>query len=576
MKLTVFYFDPAVTGMFIEKSDEAGNKYYALSSPHNFVYRDEIVARVIEVEDVADVAYAVDTGFNYYKTEKFKPFKAGDGVIFDSISGCYRANDFGFIVFDQRTSRLQLKTPLQVSKDKMKASYIIFPTKFLKIPTYKDIEQNLLAQKIVGIMDKGDIESQLHQIDPRNPKVHRILVARGREPLDGYEDYFVPLLQLGKKAGKLLDDGRIDFKEVGAVIEIQKGQEVLQKIPGIKPEDGFNIYGEKAASSIVQKEGYSPSANVIPSEGNPLIYISQIDGCLDIDGKMVSVLPIAVIKTDVNYESGNIDFNGSVQIMGSVLPGFTVNATGDIYIDKNVDDAVVTANGNITVKLGVVGKGDAKIIAGGNVKAKFVLNSTIEALGNIVIDDSIINCTIFSNDGIIVTGKPGKIIGGEITARHLIKVNIAGSQLQNATRLTAGKSLLVERELVQLRKQMEKYKTNVEETLKKIKNSFGEGVFENPKEFLNILPPVKKKNCLLLLKELSENNHQLKLLLDHRHEIEKKYKIEKEPIVSITDIVFPNVIISIKRSKLEIHKAMQNAKFYEDAETKRVVFSSAV
>ncbi|NMB64059.1 MAG: DUF342 domain-containing protein, partial [Spirochaetes bacterium] len=124
--------------------------------------------------------------------------------------------------------------------------------------------------------------------------------------------------------------------------------------------------------------------------------------------------------------------------------------------------------------------------------------------------------------------------------------------------------------------QMEKYKTNVEEILKKIKNSFGEGVFENPKEFLNILPPVKKKNCLLLLKELSDNNKQLKLLLDQRDEIEKKYKLEKEPSISITDIAYPGVIITIKRSKLQIDKVMQNTKFYEDNETKRVVFTSAV
>jgi len=142
--------------------------------------------------------------------------------------------------------------------------------------------------------------------------------------------------------------------------------------------------------------------------------------------------------------------------------------------------------------------------------------------------------------------------------------------------LTAGKSLIVERELAELRKQMEKYKSNVEEIIKKIKNSFGEGVFENPKEFLNILPPVKKKNCLLLLKELSDNNRQLKLLLDQRDEIEKKYKLEKEPSISITDIAYPGVIITIKRSKLQIDKAMQNTKFYEDNETKRVVFTSAV
>ena len=394
--------------------------------------------------------------------------------------------------------------------------------------------------------------------------------------MNGYDDYYVSLIPIEKKAGKLLDDGRIDFKEVGAIIEIKKGQDVLQRIPGIKPEDGFDIYGEKVEATIEQKEGYYPGGNIVPSSDNPLIYISQIDGCLDIDNKNLSVLPVAIIKGDVNYESGNIDFDGSVQIMGSILPGFTVNATGDVYVDKNIDDAKVTANGDIIVKLGIGGKGDSKIIAGGCVKAKFILNSYLEALGKIEIEDSIINSTAFSNDDVVVSGRHGKIIGGETIARHQIVVNVAGSQMQNITKLTAGKSLIVERELADLRKQMGKYKSNVDDLLLKIKNSFGEGVFENPKEFLNSLPPIKKKNCLMLLKELSENNHQLKLLLDQRMEIENKYKLEKEPTISIIDIAYPGVIISIKKSKMQLEKSMQNTKFYEDAETKKITFTAAM
>ncbi|MBP8988423.1 MAG: hypothetical protein KBG92_11515, partial [Spirochaetes bacterium] len=93
MKLTVFYFDPTVNSMFVEKTDETGNTFYTLSSPYNFVYHDEIVARVIDVDDPSDVVYHLDTGYKYYKTVKFKPFKAGDGIIYDTISGCYRATD---------------------------------------------------------------------------------------------------------------------------------------------------------------------------------------------------------------------------------------------------------------------------------------------------------------------------------------------------------------------------------------------------------------------------------------------------------------------------------------------------
>ena len=54
MKLALCYFDTAVSRMFVEKTDEKGEKTVVLSSPYNFVYRDELVAKVINVDDPAD------------------------------------------------------------------------------------------------------------------------------------------------------------------------------------------------------------------------------------------------------------------------------------------------------------------------------------------------------------------------------------------------------------------------------------------------------------------------------------------------------------------------------------------
>ena len=68
-----------------------------------------------------------------------------------------------------------------------------------------------------------------------------------------------------------------------------------------------------------------------------------------------------MIKGNVDYDYGNIDFNGSVHITGSVLPGFTVKAKGDIVVDKNVEDAYLEAGGDINVKMGISGKGSCKV-----------------------------------------------------------------------------------------------------------------------------------------------------------------------------------------------------------------------
>ena len=57
---------------------------------------------------------------------------------------------------------------------------------------------------------------------------------------------------------------------------------------------------------------------------------------------------------------------------------------------------------------------------------------------------------------------------------------------------------------------------------------------------------------------------------------EEKLKLEKDPVIIITDTVFPGTEIFIKRRKKRIDKKMQNAKFYEDPEQKVIRMTSAV
>ncbi len=72
-------------------------------------------------------------------------------------------------------------------------------------------------------------------------------------------------------------------------------------------------------------------------------------------------------------------------------------------------------------------------------------------------------------------------------------VNVAGVPKENITRLTVGESLFVERELIEIRREIDSIKLVVQEIMRKIKASFGEGLFEDPKKFLSILPPVKRE-----------------------------------------------------------------------------------
>ncbi len=576
MRFTVYYFDHTVTRMFVEKTDENGEKHIVLSSPYNFVVRDEIVARVVNADSPEEAGQSVDSGYSYYNIVPYKSIKPGDGIYFDQFSNCYRASEYGFVIYDALKEKIRLLPCLQVSRDKITAYFVVFPTKFMKLPEYGDIEAQLQRNNIITILDSKVIEERLKSIDASRPKVTRIEVAKGKEAVNGYEEYFIPLISIDKKAGRMLHDGRIDFREVGSIVEVVKEQEILRRIPPEKPVDGFNIYGEQIAAVMEKKDGYLKGDNVVRSLHDENIFLSSIDGCLNVENKKISVLPYAIIKGNVDYESGNIDFRGSILVKGSVLSGFTVKAGGNVVVEKSVDDAFVETGGDLTIKMGVVGKGSTKIVCGGKLKTTYILNSSVEAMGEIEVEDSIINSRVFSNDRVVVTASHGKIMGGEVTARYEVVANVIGNPQESGTAITVGKSLVVEREMAEIRKQMNIIRENVDETIRKIKTSFGEDLFKNPKEFVSRLPAVKKKNCLILLKELSDSNKNLKELSEKYKQTEEKNKLERQPSVIVTETVYGGTIINISKRRRLIEQKLTNVKFYEDPDEKLIKYVSAV
>ncbi len=574
MKLLIAYFDPQITKMFVSKTNDKGENIIALSSVNNFVARDEIVARAVEADSEEAARRYLDPGYPYYKFIPFEKLRIDSSIYFDNNTRSYKSHWYGFVVIDH-AKNLRVMSPLQVSKTKTEAHFIIVPTKTHRIPSAHDIEEQLIANKITEQVALNKIESQLTSINAAEQKISRILVAAGRRAVDGRAEYYEPLIELEKKAGKLQLNGSIDFKEIDSIHEVKKGFELLKRYDKLRAEDGVTIYGEKIIAEMLPQQGYLKGDNLVPSNSNPEIYVAAVDGCLNVNGKKISVSEVAYFPGDINYETGNVHFHGTVNIRGSVLPGFEVAAGSNVVIEGNVDDALVTAGGSVTVKMGIAGKGNTKVIAQGDVTAKYIVNARVESENDVIIEESIINSEVFANNRVIVSSEKGKIMGGKVTALYSIEIASAGSNKETATDLTVGRNLKIERILEDIRKDISAERNQEQELLNKMQNLFGKGLFENPKEFINILPPVKKKPCITMLGELSEQKRKIKDLIEKEHEIEEKLVLEKEPLIIVHNTVFPGTVVMVRKSVRRIENPITNAQFYEDQTDKVVRFTSA-
>ena len=575
MKLIIFYFDYNIMKIFKEQIDGEGKASVVLSSTVNFVCRDEIVAKIIDVEDQGEIKSHIDAGYGYFHVLKYIPIKAGDGIEYNDLTKIYRANEYGFVRFDRINSKISILPPLQISKNKTTAYFLVHPSKLKKIPNYNDISELLTRRNIESTISEDQIEEELNKIDISIPSLHKIIVARGKDPVNGNPEYYLPLVDIEKKAGKILVDGSIDFKEIDSIIQIKINQAVLKKIPAKEPEEGHTIYGDFIPAYIESRTGFIKGKNIVPSN-DETVYLAKIDGCINVTNNVISVLPIAVVKGDIDYETGNIDFNGSVEVFGSVLPGFKVTASDNIIIRNNVDDAVIQAGGNVIVHSGIGGKGQTRVIAEGSVNAKYILNSEIEARGEIITEASIINSRVYSNDKITVTHKNGKIMGGEVMALNEVAANTIGGPKENNTIITVGKSRIIERELDNIKTQMNNFKIEVDEITEYAKSMYGESLFTETKKFLSILPEVKKKNCISLLSKLAQSNEKLKEKTEEYNNSVDKYKLLKEPVISIFGDVYPGTVINIKKRTKHIERKYSNVKFFEDNEDKVIKFTYAL
>lgn len=105
---------------------------------------------------------------------------------------------------------------------------------------------------------------------------------------------------------------------------------------------------------------------------------------------------------------------------------------------------------------------------------------------------------------------------------------------------------------------------------------FGEEIFKNPKEYIKILPSVKKQTCLVLLNDLGKANAAMQKLLEESWEIEARLKLEREPFIAVRGRIYPGSAINVKKSARKIEASLDNVKFYEDPEDKSVRYVSAI
>ncbi|MGN0435881.1 MAG: FapA family protein [Wujia sp.] len=386
---------------------------------------------------------------------------------------------------DSEIATYNEKAIINVSNDRMVA-YIRFypPSNGGSLMTKKEILAELQREKITyGILENViDVFLQARQYCLNIP------IARGKAPIkatDTVIEYFFNTKPLAKP--KMLEDGSVDFHELSLFTKTNKGDVLAKLTPHSMGEPGKDIYGNAIQQNKPKIKTLKYGKNITLSDDKTTL-TSNVNGNVTLTGDTVFVSDTYNVAADVDASTGDIDYDGNVLVAGNVRTGFTVKAKGDIQVNGVVEGATLIAGGNIVIKRGVQGMAKGHLEADGDICAQFFESSDVEAKGD-VIAGSVLHSNIIAGGKLVVSGKKGFIVGGEIICGNLVEVNTIGNKMETQTMIKVGVNpeLYAEmKELVTAVNGINEQLTELESYLNVYKDKLKKGIKLSPENIKNI------------------------------------------------------------------------------------------
>ena len=434
---------------------------------------------------------------------------------------------------------------LEISKDQLTCTLHLYGPQGGTPLNFILVQKMINDRGIVGAVPFEDIEKLITELNEANNVGQKeLVIALGIPPVHGKDEdinWYVNIEYI--YVPKVDESGSVNYKEGKTLPFIRKGEMAGMLRSATKGEqEGVDVFG----NSIPAEDGVSLNLDWIDNfEQNKIeekgkFFVSLIalsSGLVQKDKNKITIIPVFETK-NVDYLTGNINFDGSVIIKDSIADGFTVKASGDIHVKGSVGSCSIESGGSIIISGGMNGRKKGQIKAKNDIIIKFAENCYMFSNKNILVESHILLSSIVSLEEIIVgkQKKNGKIIGSQVCALKSITANNVGSH-------TAEDSIL----WVGVRKNVYDAYIKYNELEKKVQNILASIQIQ----LSDSKRPSLKKTTLLKKKknELLEKQNQIQQKKNKY--FEKSFSEIKSEIV-VLDSIKENTIIRIAEAELEL------------------------
>ena len=439
-------------------------------------------------------------------------------------------------LFTKDTDRFFVQ--VKVSPDNLKMFLDVIP-KGTPAITRGDILNVLVEKFSTDGLDLGVIDDIAHGVS-KGEEARDRRIKKAREPEPGHNGKLLLLVKKYTGKGEVReDDGKKrSLTELHIFDNIKKGQIIGRIYPPKPGKNGLNVLDQV----IQAKEGEAPKFTLDKSlglentsEGFQKI-VAQVDGYLAEESGALIVKDEFVVKGDLDFHYGNIDFIGKVTVTGEVLPGFGITAQKGILIKGGVRESrLVCKDGDIEIKGFAFGGDSGSIVCGKNVNVSVMQQLRAEVAGAIVVEKEAIDCNLRSQTTISM--QKGRIIGGHA----MVVCGLEAKEIGNS----AGKeTTVVMCSEIEVGSDFEKLLVNINNHEKAAKLlELHLGPFANNPSRVAFLKGAHKEKMEKLIAKLEDVKASRLKLLGKKKESLEGSRVTVSCRVNIQDVLHPGAVV---------------------------------
>ncbi|MDR0454980.1 MAG: FapA family protein [Deferribacteraceae bacterium] len=398
--------------------------------------------------------------------------------------------------------------------------------------SFADVEA---FENAYSLMKKGNI-------------VDSVTVAAGKPPTHGKDAKVQIFFEMPSNEPPKDADGNANYKQMRRYINVRAEQILARVIPATTGNPGMTV-NLNPIQQVPGKMAELTAGDGVKMTENGTQFSATTDGYITYKRDVLSVNPVIEIRGDVDYNIGNIDFVGTVDIVGDIHPGFVVKGK-DVNLRGICQDASIIAENSVTVKGGIKGRNNlGTITAGGIIDIDYCEGGVLNAKGAIIVHKYTFNSVLNSGDTIKADYK-STIAGGSVISFAGGTFYNLGTKANTKMEIIVGRKYDTENKLVRINEE----KKRLIETMVKIKEAID--AIEETKN-----PQLTKHPKYIKLVETRELITKRLNLFEKRIDSIIKESVHSYPVVEVLNEIQEGVNIRFFDSLHHVRKNQKKVRF---------------